>query len=107
MARDYRRHCGRSMVSLQWQFCPYCGESINASKDLPKDPVVLLRPDGSKRRPPLASKLGITAEIHTVTLAERDARCLSAGRNKNKGMKCYKPKGHRGKHAYYEALFDF
>lgn len=102
MSRYYASHCGRKIVSKSWRYCPYCGQLFAelAIKEM-------LRPDGSKRVSPLASKKPVTAEIHTVTLAERDARCLSAGRNKNKGKKCFKPKGHRGKHAYYEALFDF
>lgn len=102
----YASHCGRKIVSLKWNHCPYCGEAL---WDIIADEIKteMKRPDGSKRVSPLASKKPVTAEIHTVTLAERDARCLSAGRNKNKGKKCFKPKGHRGKHAYYEALFDF
>ncbi len=108
MGRDYGRHCDRAIVSLQWNFCPYCAEPINASADaqwldnapdLPKNPVVLLRPDGMARRAPFARA---APPAKPLICQHR------ASKGKHKGDPCYRDYEHKGKHRYaVMPLFDF
>ncbi len=120
---NYESHCGRKIVSKQWDFCPYCGLNLDTGLPAP-DPTPkkrararttgqTLRPDGSIRAPPLKGRKPALA------VAEKPLLCQHVcTRGPMKGSTCvaFNKKNHRHRYTSKKvngtldkvaALFDF
>lgn len=103
---QYENHCGRKIVSTLWDFCPYCGLSLESGQPAPvptpkrkaraATKATTLRPDGEVRKSPLKAKKPALAR------AERPLICQHVcTRGPMKGQVCGAlNKGKKHRHYY-------